>query len=773
MKLFDKFIDLFRVDEDNDEMTRKNEQETREETSNLDGEEVYDIDDITRPSKSQYQRGIRHQKKNAKSRPEWLQKVDRYLPSPKNPIRRFWRRYRIGKLLFIALMAFILIFGSYLFYLSKTATVSDLQSALKTTTTIYDKNKEYAGKLSGQKGTYVELNAISDHLKNAVIATEDRTFYENNGVNFKRFFLAVATLGKFGGGSTITQQLAKNAYLSQDQTIKRKAREFFLALELTKKYSKAEILTMYLNNSYFGNGVWGVEDASRKYFGTSAANLTVDEAATLAGMLKGPEVYNPYYSVENATNRRDTVLAAMVDAGKLTKSQAKEAASIGMKNRLADTYAGKINDYRYPSYFDAVVNEAIDTYGISEKDIVNNGYKIYTALDQNYQSGMQKTFDDTSLFPVSDYDGQSAQGASVALDPKTGGVRGLVGRVQSTKDAQFRSFNYATQSKRSPASTIKPLVVYSPAIASGWSIDKELPNKVQDFHGYKPSNYGGIETESIPMYQALANSYNIPAVYTLDKLGINKAFTYGRKFGLNMSSANKELGVALGGSVTTNPLEMVQAYSTFANDGIMHRAHLITRIETANGKLVKQFTDKPKRVISRSVASKMTSMMLGTFSNGTAINANVYGYTMAGKTGTTETDFNPNLSGDQWVVGYTPDVVISQWVGFKKTDKHHYLTDSSAGTASNIFSTQASYILPYTKGSSFTHIENAYFQNGIGSVYNAQDASNTTNQESRSIINDLKDSASKAAQDISRAVEDSNFQEKVKDAWNSLKDYFR
>ncbi|HFC9150250.1 TPA: penicillin-binding protein PBP2A [Streptococcus agalactiae] len=773
MKLFDKFIDLFRVDEDNDEMTRKNEQETREETSNLDGEEVYDIDDITRPSKSQYQRGIRHQKKNAKSRPEWLQKVDRYLPSPKNPIRRFWRRYRIGKLLFIALMAFILIFGSYLFYLSKTATVSDLQSALKTTTTIYDKNKEYAGKLSGQKGTYVELNAISDHLKNAVIATEDRTFYENNGVNFKRFFLAVATLGKFGGGSTITQQLAKNAYLSQDQTIKRKAREFFLALELTKKYSKAEILTMYLNNSYFGNGVWGVEDASRKYFGTSAANLTVDEAATLAGMLKGPEVYNPYYSVENATNRRDTVLAAMVDAGKLTKSQAKEAASIGMKNRLADTYAGKINDYRYPSYFDAVVNEAIDTYGISEKDIVNNGYKIYTALDQNYQSGMQKTFDDTSLFPVSDYDGQSAQGASVALDPKTGGVRGLVGRVQSTKDAQFRSFNYATQSKRSPASTIKPLVVYSPAIASGWSIDKELPNKVQDFHGYKPINYGGIETESIPMYQALANSYNIPAVYTLDKLGINKAFTYGRKFGLNMSSANKELGVALGGSVTTNPLEMAQAYSTFANDGIMHRAHLITRIETANGKLVKQFTDKPKRVISRSVASKMTSMMLGTFSNGTAINANVYGYTMAGKTGTTETDFNPNLSGDQWVVGYTPDVVISQWVGFKKTDKHHYLTDSSAGTASNIFSTQASYILPYTKGSSFTHIENAYFQNGIGSVYNAQDASNTTNQESRSIINDLKDSASKAAQDISRAVEDSNFQEKVKDAWNSLKDYFR
>ncbi|GFG41962.1 penicillin-binding protein PBP2A [Streptococcus canis] len=709
---------------------------------------------------------------NKKKQPVWLQKLETILPSPQNPIRRFWRRYHIGKILIIVIGTLVLVLGSYLFYLSKTAKVSDLQDALKATTVIYDHKGEYAGSLSGQKGRYVELDAISDDLENAVIATEDRTFYSNNGINLKRFLLAVVTAGRFGGGSTITQQLAKNAYLSQDQTIKRKAREFFLALELTKKYSKKDILTMYLNNSYFGNGVWGVEDASQKYFGTTASNLTLDEAATLAGMLKGPEIYNPYYSLENATHRRDTVLGAMVDAGKISQAQANEAKTVGMGNRLADTYVGKSDDYQYPSYFDAVINEAISTYGISEKDIVNNGYKIYTELDQNYQTGMQTTFNNDNLFPVSAYDGSSAQAASVALDPKTGAVRGLIGRINSSENPTFRSFNYATQAKRSPASTIKPLVVYAPAVAAGWSIEKELPNTVQDFEGYQPHNYGNYESEDVPMYQALANSYNIPAVSTLNDIGIDKAFTYGKKFGLNMTSAKKELGVALGGSVTTNPLEMAQAYAAFANNGVIHPAHLITRIENARGEVVKAFTDKAKRVISQSVADKMTSMMLGTFSNGTAVNANVYGYTLAGKTGTTETSFNPDLAGDQWVIGYTPDVVISQWVGFNQTDENHYLTDSSAGTASAIFSTQASYILPYTKGSQF-HVDNAYAQNGIAAVYGVNETGSETGIDSQSIIDGLRKSAEEASKSLSDAVDQSGLRDKAQSLWNSIVDYFR
>lgn len=754
------------VSDENDTFSEEKRQMTQE-TLSSEG-----MDDRTKKQHSAYQRSKHSSEESQKKQPTWLRKMEAILPSPQHPVRRFWRRYHIGKILLIAISSFVLIVGSYLFYLSKTAKVSDLQNALKATTVIYDHKAEYAGSLSGQKGTYVELDAISDNLENAVIATEDRTFYENNGINLKRFLLAIVSAGHFGGGSTITQQLAKNAYLSQDQTIKRKAREFFLALELTKKYPKKDILTMYLNNSYFGNGVWGVEDASQKYFGTSAANLTLDEAATLAGMLKGPEIYNPLYSIQNATNRRDTVLSAMVDAGKISQAEADQAKAVGMGNRLADTYVGKSDDYKYPSYFDAVVNEAISSYGISEKDLVNNGYKIYTELDQNYQVGMQTTFDTTSLFPTSDYDGSSAQGASVALDPKTGGVRGLVGRVNSDQNQGFRSFNYATQSKRSPASTIKPLVVYTPAIASGWSMNKTLPNTIQDFDGYQPHNYGNYESEDVPMYQALANSYNIPAVATVKELGIDKAVTYGKKFGLDMDSANKELGMALGGSVTTNPLEMAQAYAVFANKGVMHKAHLITKIETASGKLLKEHTDQTKRVISQTVADKMTSMMLGTFSNGSAVNANVYGYTLAGKTGTTETDFNPDLSGDQWVIGYTPDVVISQWIGFNKTDENHYLTDSSAGTASTIFSTQASYILPYTKGTAFT-VDNAYAMNGISAVYGVNETTTENAQGSQDIIDSIRKSAEEASKSITDAVDQSGLREKAQSIWNGIVDYFR
>ncbi|GAA5395257.1 penicillin-binding protein PBP2A [Streptococcus uberis] len=765
-KFFPKKYAEKQVSDENDTFSEEKRQMTQETLSSE------EMDDRTKKQHSAYQRSKHSSEESQKKQPTWLRKMEAILPSPQHPVRRFWRRYHIGKILLIAISSFVLIVGSYLFYLSKTAKVSDLQNALKATTVIYDHKAEYAGSLSGQKGTYVELDAISDNLENAVIATEDRTFYENNGINLKRFLLAIVSAGHFGGGSTITQQLAKNAYLSQDQTIKRKAREFFLALELTKKYPKKDILTMYLNNSYFGNGVWGVEDASQKYFGTSAANLTLDEAATLAGMLKGPEIYNPLYSIQNATNRRDTVLSAMVDAGKISQAEADQAKAVGMGNRLADTYVGKSDDYKYPSYFDAVVNEAISSYGISEKDLVNNGYKIYTELDQNYQVGMQTTFDTTSLFPTSDYDGSSAQGASVALDPKTGGVRGLVGRVNSDQNQGFRSFNYATQSKRSPASTIKPLVVYTPAIASGWSMNKTLPNTIQDFDGYQPHNYGNYESEDVPMYQALANSYNIPAVATVKELGIDKAVTYGKKFGLDMDSANKELGMALGGSVTTNPLEMAQAYAVFANKGVMHKAHLITKIETASGKLLKEHTDQTKRVISQTVADKMTSMMLGTFSNGSAVNANVYGYTLAGKTGTTETDFNPDLSGDQWVIGYTPDVVISQWIGFNKTDENHYLTDSSAGTASTIFSTQASYILPYTKGTAFT-VDNAYAMNGISAVYGVNETTTENAQGSQDIIDSIRKSAEKASKSITDAVDQSGLREKAQSIWNGIVDYFR
>ena len=687
-----------------------------------------------------------------------------------HPIRRFWRKYHLTKIFLLIGLTFSLVVGGYLFYIAKTTNVADLQNALKATTIIYDKDGNQAGSLTGQKGTYVELDAISENLQNAVVATEDRSFYKNSGINYGRFFLAILTAGRSGGGSTITQQLAKNAYLSQDQTVERKAKEFFLALEINKKYSKKEILTMYLNNAYFGNGIWGIEDASKKYFGVSASELTLDQSAVLAGMLKGPEIYNPLYSVENATNRRNTVLQNMVAAGYIDQATADQSAAVDIHGQLVDAYEGKSEDYRYPSYFDAVINEAVNEYGLTEEDIIKNGYRIYTEMDQNYQASMQVIYDNVDLFPVAE-DGTRAESGSVALDPKTGGVRAIVGRVASDQDAGFRSYNYATQSARSPGSTIKPLVVYSPAVANGWSTNKELDNTTKVYGSYTVDNYGGIQgSPTVPMYQALAESLNLPAVATANELGLNTVFDYGKKFGLNMDNVDKSLGVALGSGVTTNPLQMAQAYGTYANDGVMNDAHLITKIENASGQVVKSHSQKSKRVLSSSANKKMTNMMLGTFTNGTGVNAAPYGYTMAGKTGTTETDFNPDLSGDQWVIGYTPDVVISQWLGFPKTDETHYLTGTSAETASVIFQNVANSVLPYTEGTSFDHVENSYEENGIAPV--GQETETETPEEDKGFFDTVKERAAGIVDDAKKAIDEADIPGKAKNAWDTFKGWF-
>lgn len=687
-----------------------------------------------------------------------------------HPIRRFWRRYHLTKIFLLIGLTFSLVVGGYLFYIAKTTNVADLQNALKATTIIYDKDGNQAGSLTGQKGTYVELDAISENLQDAVIATEDRSFYKNSGINYGRFFLAILTAGRSGGGSTITQQLAKNAYLSQDQTVERKAKEFFLALEINKKYSKKEILTMYLNNAYFGNGVWGIEDASKKYFGVSASELTLDQSAVLAGMLKGPEIYNPLYSVENATNRRNTVLQNMVAAGYIDQATADQSAAVDIHGQLVDAYEGKSKDYRYPSYFDAVINEAVNEYGLTEEDIIKNGYRIYTEMDQNYQASMQVIYDNVDLFPVAE-DGTRAESGSVALDPKTGGVRAIVGRVASDQDAGFRSYNYATQSARSPGSTIKPLVVYSPAVAKGWSTNKELDNTTKVYGSYTVDNYGGIQgSPTVPMYQALAESLNLPAVATANELGLNTVFDYGTKFGLNMDKVDRSLGVALGSGVTTNPLQMAQAYGTFANDGVMNDAHLITKIENASGQVVKSHSQKSKRVLSSSANRKMTNMMLGTFTNGTGVNAAPYGYTMAGKTGTTETDFNPDLSGDQWVIGYTPDVVISQWLGFPKTDETHYLTGTSAETASVIFRNVANSVLPYTDGTSFDNEENSYEENGIAPV--GQETETESPKEDKGFFDTVKERAAGIVDDAKKAIDEADIPGKAQNAWDTFKGWF-
>ena len=691
------------------------------------------------------------------------------------PIKRFWKRYNLTKITIIFVLVAIVSTGSYLFYLAKTANVKVLQSSISAQTVIFDKDNNEAGNLYGQKGTPVKIDQISKNITNAVVATEDRTFYKNHGVNLKRFALAAVTLGRFGGGSTITQQLAKNAYLTQEQTIDRKAREFFLALEINKHYSKDEILDMYLNNSYFGNGVWGIQDAALKYFGVPASEVTVDEAASLAGMLKGPEIYNPLYEKgKYATDRRNTVLQNMVNAGYLEQSQADTFMKVDLQAQLQDNYQSKSSQYKYPSYYNAVISEAERKYGLTLQEIMNNGYKIYTGMDQNMQSGLQKTYSDPSFFPQAS-DGTYAQSASVAIDPKTGAVNALVGNVNTEASNSFTDYNYATMSKRSPGSVIKPLIVYAPAIEAGWSIDKTVDDSPADYNGWKPTDFDNQWRGQIPMYTALANSYNIPAINTYQAIGPKVGNALGREFGLDLSSKNDVLPTALGAGVETNPWQIAQAYQVFANGGVMNDAHLITKIENAAGQVVKTAKVTKKRVISKDTADKMTQMMLGTYTNGSAWKASPKSYTLAGKTGTNEDQ-------DQWVVGYTPDVVMALWVGY--ADGKYKLTGSSEGQTSVIFRQEASYMLPYTKGTAFT-VENPYAEAGVAAqepywtqqrqyqddiVDQEQAEAHTTGNTPESSSSSSSSSSDSGGLDLGKVGKDIG--DAAKNAWDKVKGIF-
>ncbi len=678
------------------------------------------------------------------------------------PIKRFWKKYNLTKIAIAIVLFVVLATASYLLFLAKTADVKTLKQSMEARTEIIDKDGKSAGTMYGQKGTTVKFEDISDNIKNAVVATEDRTFYKNSGINIKRTILAVMTLGKFGGGSTITQQLAKNAYLTQKQTVDRKAKELFLALEINKKYEKNDILTMYLNNSYFGNGIWGIQDASLKYYGKSAKDISVEEAATLVGILKWPEAYNPLYKEGKfAKDRRDTVLQNMVNTKFITQDVANAGMQVGITSNLADAYVGKDDDYNYPSYFDAVIQEAISKYGLSEQDILNNGYKIYTGLDQSMQTGMQTTYASTRQFPVAS-DGVSAQSASVALDPKSGEVEALIGRVPTAEHNSFRGFNFATQSGRSPGSTIKPLVVYAPAIEAGWSINKTVRDQATDYNGWAPLNADRRWHGDMPLYQALANSYNIPAINTFKSVGIQTGIAKGKQFGLNLTSKNDNLTTALGAGVETNPWQMAQAYATFANDGIMNDAHLIKKITNASGQTIATAKVKSKRVIDSKTAQKMTSMMLGTYTNGTGIYAAPYGYTLAGKTGTNE-DI------DQWVIGYTPDVVMTLWLGYENPQSPlHRLDDTSAGTASAVFRTMSSAILPATNKTQFTE-ENAYSLAGLDPVTRPSKDQATTD-----VVNEAKDKTKEITDKAKNLTDKAS--EKVKEVgggiWDRVKSLF-
>lgn len=635
--------------------------------------------------------------------------LKRYLSLFGSWLKEKCHRYQLIRWFIVACLSIFLATSIYLIYVAKTANVKGLENALERPTTIYDKDGDRAGYLYSQKGTWVSLDKISPNVADAVLSTEDRNFYHEYGFSIKGMVRALLLNLKnrimgssdiAGGGSTLTQQLVKNAFLSQEQTISRKAKEIFIAMQVENTYSKKQILAMYLNNAYFGNGVWGIEDASEKYFGVHASQLTVPQAATIAGMLKNPNGYNPKDHPAESRQRRNVVLTLMKDNGKLTQEQMKSYQDSPMIT--SDNYQYD-SGYRYPYFFDAVIDEAIKKYGLSEEDIMNRGYKIYTTLDQNYQSTMQTDFADSSLFPYDADDGTRAQGASIAIDPKTGGVTALVGGRSDSH--VFRGYNRATQLVRSPGSTIKPLAVYAPALQHGYHYDSMVEDKYQAYgsNKYSPKNATGTYQGKIMLYQALAESKNTTAVWLLNKIGVSEGYRSAEKFGLKLSDSDKNLSLALGGlKKGVSPMTMASAYSAFANEGVKCDAHFIRRIVDASGKTIVDEEDADStRVVSEKVANEMTSMMIDVYKNGTGVSAKPYGYTIAGKTGSTQGNgVDPTAADtDRWYIGYTPDVVLATWVGFDSNKNSIENAGTRGGAA--LFKSEMEGILPKTKQSQF------------------------------------------------------------------------
>ncbi|WP_144549912.1 transglycosylase domain-containing protein [Bacillus sp. X1(2014)] len=596
----------------------------------------------------------------------------------------FWKKKHLTQILLLLILVVVLTTILYFGWLAMRANVESLKQGLSQPTVIYDKKGKIASNVATNRTKGVKIEELPKYVPNAVVAIEDERFYEHGGFDIKgiaRAFFSNLFAGRItGGGSTLTQQLTKNALLSPERTYKRKAEELFLAVKIEKVYTKNEILQMYLNQVYFGSGSWGISNASKKYFDKNIKDVTISEAAMLAGLLHSPNYLNPYNNYDLAMKRRNTVLSKMKELGMITSSQYNKANK--EKIRLHDGGGSNV-ERKYPYYVDAVLNEAINKYGLTQEEILTRGYRIYTAMDQNLQSDLEQVYSEDYLFPRS-RGGKLVQSGSVLMDPGTGGVSALVG---GRGEHVFRGFNRATQLRAQPGSSIKPLAVYTPALEEGYKYSSELVDKPISFGNYKPENFSKTYEGKVEMYKALEKSLNIPAVWLLNEIGLNKGIDSLKRFGIPVEKADKNLAIALGGMSTgVSPLQMANAFSAFPNGGKREDSHLITKIVGPTGNVIAEHEAKTTKVTSEKVTDEMTSMLLNVVETGTARRARIPDVQIAGKTGSTQLPYN-DISGtkDQWMVGYTPNLVGAIWIGFDQTDREHYLPSPSSANVVPIF----------------------------------------------------------------------------------------
>lgn len=544
-----------------------------------------------------------------------------------------------------------------------------------------------------------DIKAIPADVLQAFIDTEDRRFKNHKGVDFYRMFGAVWSTAKYymgvkgsqmEGGSTITMQLAGNAFLDRrDMSPHRKLQEMLLAMRLERQFTKDEILLRYLNQVSFGYQADGLEEAARTYFSKSAKDLTVSEAAMLAGMLKAPSQYNPFTNYEGAMNRRAIVLSLMVENGHLDQAEAERLKNTPVELKPAEVTPTTVT-FNGDWYVDHVVKiltdpELSEKYHLplfSEMDLFSKGLKIHTALDLEHQKIAQEKL--TAMVTdaaLNEYKAKDVpEGAVVIMDHTNGQVKALVGGLEHKT---MRGLNRATDSLRQPGSTIKPLVAYLPAIdLLGWGpatvIDDSPPMLNGDKDNVWPENYEFQYLGLLPMRTGLEKSINAMAVRALDAVTPRKGIEYARKLGLstlvdagmNPRVNDQNLSLTLGGITHgVSPLDLTAAYGVLGNMGLKVDPVIVTKIEDKNGVVIFEATPQKEQVVDPNSVWLMVDIMKGSILRGTASHESKqwHQWPAAGKTGTTENWH------DAWFVGFTPQLVTGVWTGYDNLEEQKRL----------------------------------------------------------------------------------------------------
>lgn len=536
------------------------------------------------------------------------------------------------------------------------------------TSIIYDGQSDVVTRLHGvQDRTWVSISELQPSTVYAFISAEDARFFEHEGVDVIRIAGAIVADIKAGsyvqGASTISQQLIKLSHLTSEKTISRKAEEAALAYEMERHYSKEDILEMYLNYVYFGGGYYGIEAAAEGYFGVHASDLTLDQSAMLAGILKSPSGYAPHINYAASINRRNNILRLMRDYGYITDDEKKQASA-----RRPTILHDKREEYS-GYYTDAVTKSAAALMGITVDELIRGGYSIYSAMDSDIQHYCEEMFKNGELFPAED-----SEAAIVVLEPSTGMVVAMVGGRSYTGGI---SFNRATDIRRQPGSVIKPVITYAPAFeylnytAADMILDEETT-----FADYTPSNYGNKYYGWVTVREAVTKSLNVPAVKTLSAVGVYRAKDFAKRCGIEFDDKDDSLALALGGfTYGVSPLQIAGAYSCFASGGIYNTPTLIKKITDRNGLTVYEYRQDSRRVMSEANAYILTSMLKSVVTEGTGHRLNTLDIPIAGKTGTVGL---ANGNRDAWMAGYTPEYTAVVWQGYD-SDRLGLLPSSATG----------------------------------------------------------------------------------------------